>query len=335
MVHEGDFLLSNSMSFGRPYVMKTSGCIHDGWLVLTPDTKRADQDFLYHLLGSPQVFQQFDALAAGSTVRNLNIGLVERVKIPLPPLDEQKRIVEVLDAAFEGLSRARAHTETNLQNARELFELGATEIFRKFAEGYESSPLGRHAEFRNGLNFNQHSKGQEIRYVGVGDFQKNFWIPEDDLKIVQIDGDLSPSDLLQSGDILAVRSNGNRELIGRVMLAGEMKEPTSFSGFTIRIRTTDTEVMPAYVCHFLRTKAMRDLLTEGGEGANISNLNQKLLESLPVKVPEKARQRAAVLEVEKMAEAMTELQSHYRAKLADLDALRQSLLQKAFAGELT
>src|SRR5690349_13723304 len=78
VVKEGDFLLSNSMSFGRPYIMRTSGCIHDGWLVLSDYENYFDQDFLYHLLGSPQVFQQFDRLAAGSTVRNLNIDLANR-----------------------------------------------------------------------------------------------------------------------------------------------------------------------------------------------------------------------------------------------------------------
>ena len=75
LVEEGDFILSNSMSFGRPYIMKTSGCIHDGWLVLKEKEKDVlDKDFLYHLLGSPYIFQEFDRLAAGSTVRNLNIG---------------------------------------------------------------------------------------------------------------------------------------------------------------------------------------------------------------------------------------------------------------------
>jgi len=84
MVYEGDFILSNSMSFGRPYIMKTTGCIHDGWLVLRQP--KVDQDYLYHVLGSDLVFSQFDRLAAGSTVRNLNIGLVETVEIPVPPL---------------------------------------------------------------------------------------------------------------------------------------------------------------------------------------------------------------------------------------------------------
>ena len=121
VVAHGDFLLSNSMSFGRPYIMRTTGCIHDGWLVLSKYEDSFEQDFLYHLLGSPQVFGQFDRLAAGSTVRNLNIDLASRVVVPIPPVIEQRRIVAILDEAFEGIATAKANAEKNLQNARELF----------------------------------------------------------------------------------------------------------------------------------------------------------------------------------------------------------------------
>ena len=89
IVHAGDFLLSNSMSFGRPYIMRTTGCVHDGWLVLSDYALHLDQDYLYLVLGSQVTFQQFDRLAAGSTVRNLNIELASRVEIPVPPLKQQ------------------------------------------------------------------------------------------------------------------------------------------------------------------------------------------------------------------------------------------------------
>lgn len=98
LVNEGDFILSNSMSFGRPYIMKTTGAIHDGWLVLKERNKNIiDKDYLYNILSSSYVFNQFDKLAAGSTVRNLNIGLVSSVTIPLPKVPEQKNIVTKLD----------------------------------------------------------------------------------------------------------------------------------------------------------------------------------------------------------------------------------------------
>jgi restriction endonuclease S subunit len=99
MVYPGDFLLTNSMSFGRPYILKTSGCIHDGWLFLRSLNDNVDQDFFYHLLGSGVVYSEFKRRAAGAVVKNLNIDLVKSVKIPLPPKAEQKRIATILDKA--------------------------------------------------------------------------------------------------------------------------------------------------------------------------------------------------------------------------------------------
>ncbi len=95
-VHSGDFLLSNSMSFGRPYILRTDGCIHDGWLSLSFDRQALGEEFLYYLLSSPLVFNQFSDKAAGSAVKNLNKDLVSSVKIALPPYEEQKRIEETL-----------------------------------------------------------------------------------------------------------------------------------------------------------------------------------------------------------------------------------------------
>ncbi len=97
MVNEGDLLLSNSMSFGRPYIMKTSGCIHDGWLVLSDKSGLYEKEYLYHYLGSSDAYRQFDSRASGSTVRNLNIDLVRTVSVPLPSLDTQREIVEALE----------------------------------------------------------------------------------------------------------------------------------------------------------------------------------------------------------------------------------------------
>ncbi len=100
IVRDGDFLLSNSMSFGRPYIMRTTGCVHDGWLVLSGYASCLDQDYLYYVLGSPLVYQQFDSLAAGSTVRNLNIELASRVRVPVPPLARQRTISQELGILF-------------------------------------------------------------------------------------------------------------------------------------------------------------------------------------------------------------------------------------------
>ena len=94
-VKEGDFILTNSMSYGRPYIMKTSGYIHDGWFVLRLNME-IDTDYFYYLLSSPVVQLQFAALASGSVVKNISGDLVKKAVLPIPPLEHQNIIVEKL-----------------------------------------------------------------------------------------------------------------------------------------------------------------------------------------------------------------------------------------------
>lgn len=107
-VHAGDFILSNSMSFGRPYILAINGCIHDGWLTIQDYQNAYFKDFLYYLLSSENVFQQYVAMAAGSSVKNLNKEKVASLILPLPPLDEQRNIAKILsdmDSEIEALER--------------------------------------------------------------------------------------------------------------------------------------------------------------------------------------------------------------------------------------
>jgi type I restriction enzyme S subunit len=96
-IHPGDFVLSNSMSFGRPYISKIEGCIHDGWLSISDFNDSFVPDFLYHLLRSAPVQAEFARRAGAGTVQNLNADIVKSVRIPVPSMEEQERIVAILD----------------------------------------------------------------------------------------------------------------------------------------------------------------------------------------------------------------------------------------------
>ena len=97
MVHKGDFLLTNSMSFGRPYITQVDGCIHDGWLVISLIEQSYTQDFFYYLLSSGYAYSQFASRVAGAVVQNLNSEKVAISLFPLPPYKEQKRIVKKIE----------------------------------------------------------------------------------------------------------------------------------------------------------------------------------------------------------------------------------------------
>ena len=96
-VHPGDLILSNSMSFGKPYIMGIDGCIHDGWLLIRDTNSTFDLTFLCHLLGTPQMLDQYRSLAAGSTVNNLNKELVGNTVVTIPKINEQRVLGQYLE----------------------------------------------------------------------------------------------------------------------------------------------------------------------------------------------------------------------------------------------
>lgn len=108
-VNLGDIIISNSMSFGYPYIMRISGCIHDGWLVFSEFKDNVVVDYLYYVLLSGYSKAEFRKSASGSTVKNLNIDKVAKLSIPLPPVVEQERVVSRLELIKKQLCELSTH----------------------------------------------------------------------------------------------------------------------------------------------------------------------------------------------------------------------------------
>ena len=273
---------------------------------------------------------------SGMAQPKLNQTKLNSIPVPDPPPEEQKRIVSILDEAFSAIAKAKENAEKNLLAARELFESYLNRVFTQQGPGWHEKPLGELAEFKNGLNFNKNSSGQTLPVVGVGDFQDNFYVPMEELETATIDGELEANYAIQKDDILTVRSNGSKHLIGRCMLVPEVFKTTSYSGFVIRIRFDTETLKPRFLLHFMKSSRTVTELTRGGGGANINNINQRKLSALNVTYPTDTKQQ------ERFADALDEVSRHaerletiYTQKLANLDELKQSLLQKAFTGQLT
>jgi type I restriction enzyme, S subunit len=171
----------------------------------------------------------FESVAVGATAKSLRLRHFQDLPIPIPPIKEQQRIVSILDEAFAAIAKAKANAEQNLLNANELFENAAQGIITQKGIDWEEKLLGEFATFRNGINYTKGSKGEKIKIVGVKDFQDSYWVPDKDLVEVSLDGKINETDLLKEGDILAVRSNGNPQLIGRTLLAGKINEKVTHS----------------------------------------------------------------------------------------------------------
>jgi type I restriction enzyme, S subunit len=299
------------------------------------DPRELDFRFLHKFLHWTYVSGITEGMQSHSTgIRNLDGDAYKTIKISFPPVPEQRRIVGILDDAFEEITTAKANAERNLQNVRALFESYLQSVFTQRGSGWMDRSLGSIAIFRNGINYTKDSKGESIKIFGVRNFQKNFSAPLDDLDTVTIDGELSELDLLKQDDILAVRSNGNIELIGRCLLVGEVVDKISHSGFTIRIRLISNEVLPSYLCYFLKSASSRKRLTDGGTGTNIKSLNQGMLSALTVPFPGVSSQKLITERLESISKETKRLASLYEQKLAALETLKKSLLHQAFSGKL-
>jgi type I restriction enzyme S subunit len=330
IVNEGDFILSNSMSFGRPYIMKTTGCIHDGWLVLKENGKKVfETEFLYHLLSSSYVFQQFDFLAAGSTVRNLNIGLVSSVKVPLPPLPEQQRIVSIIDEAFEAIDKAIENTQKNLQNAKELFESYLESLFENGGEGWEHKTIkeltsvlgdGLHGtpkytddgeyHFINGNNLTDGiiELKENTKRVSVEEYNKYKKNLTNRTVFVSINGTL--------GNVAFY--NGEKIILGKSACYFNLKD----------------NVYKDFVKYVLSSPYFLQYAHKEATGATIKNVSLKTMREFIVPLPDLKTQQTIVQKLDALNSETKKLESKYQQKLHDLGELKKSVLNKAFAGEL-
>jgi type I restriction enzyme S subunit len=315
VVNEGDFILSNSMSFGRPYIMKTTGCIHDGWLVLKQNGKKIfDTEFLYYLLSSPYVFQQFNFLAAGSTVRNLNISLVSSVSVPLPPLPEQQRIVAILDEVFEAITQAKSNAEQNLQNSKELFESYLQGVFENKGEDWERKTLNEISENldskRVPITKNVRSEGSIPYYgaSGVVDYV---------------------SDYLFDEDLLCISEDGANLLARTYPIAFSISGKTWVNNHAhvLRFKNIDSQ---KFVELYLNSIKLDDFIS----GMAQPKLNQAMLNKIPIPYPSLETQQTIVAKLDALSAETKKLEAIYQQKINDLEELKKSVLGKAFSGQL-
>lgn len=325
----GDILMSVRAPVGAINVSTDRVCIGRGLAAIRP-SDRLSRDFLYYFLkyAEPSITG-----TEGAVFPSINKKQIEAIELPVPPLPEQQRIVGILDQAFEGIAKAKANAERNLVNAKELFANAFDDLLAQRCQDAPMASLASIADFKNGLNFNRSSKGQVIKIVGVADFKNNFWTP-DELDEVQIEGSLSEAYELRDDDILVVRSNGNKELIGRCILARGVEGKTSHSGFTIRVRPHSDSVDSEYLTHFMKSSAVRKALVASGDGANISSLNQKALSSVMVPLPPVSVQREIVNDLTVLGEKIGQMTLIMGQKSSAIDELRQSVLHQAFSGNL-
>ncbi len=282
--------------------------------------------FIFYFI--PEALQKINDKTAFSTVKHLSSKQVNEILLPKLTLSEQQSIVAYLDSAFAKIDAMKANAEKALNEAKALFQASLKEMLEP-KEGWEEKKLIDIGELKNGMNFNKNESGFMVHILGVGDFGNLYQIDNTDY-LQTISLNLKPSEeyILKNEDIVFVRSNGNKNLVGRCVLIHVGNEPCSFSGFCIRFRKLTNDVAASYLTHFLKSENARKKLV--GNGANISNLSQKVLNEFIVSYPSIKDQQTIVNTLDSIKSKVDRLQSNFDKISQECDALKQAILRQVF-----
>jgi type I restriction enzyme S subunit len=292
-----------------------------------------DVRFLYHLLHYRSDY--FPSVAVGATVKSLRRRHFEDLPVPVPPLPTQQRIVGILDEAFAGIATAKANAEKNLQNAPALFESHLQSVFTQRGKGWKQKPLAELCESSRVITYGVIKLGDEVP-TGVPCLRTSNvrWLRIDTEGMKRIAPRLSleySRTILKGGEVLV----NVRGTLGGVAVASREMAGWNVSREVAVVPIDSKRINPEFLGYLIGSGTTQQWLGGVKKGAAYVGINIEDLRLLPVSIPSMAEQREIVSHLESLHKETQHLASIYEWKLAALEALKKSLLYKAFNGELT
>jgi type I restriction enzyme S subunit len=285
--------------------------------------------FLAKYFTSNLITEEIEKLKGGAAQQNLSLGQLNNLMVPFPPLPEQQRIVSILDGAFAVIERSRNNAEQNLKNARELFESVLSSIL--YDEKWKRKELGEVCnKVEYGSSTKSKSKGR-LPVLRMGNIQNSFFTW--DSLVYSDDEDDNKQYLLKYNDVLFNRTN-SPELVGKTAIyKGEL--PAIFAGYLIRIHRKEDLLDADYLNYYLNSKMAKEYgKTVVISSVNQANINGTKLKTYPIPLPTFKEQQTIVAKLNALSSETKRLEAIYQQKIADLEELKKSVLQKAFNGEL-
>lgn len=283
-----------------------------------------DNQFLYYYLRSDVALTYIKNWGQGSVRDNLKFTQLSQIPINVYPIEEQQLIAQRLDV----LSKLISLRQRQAEKLDELVKARFVEMFGdpvRNTKHWEKASLLALGSCKNGMSFHANESGIKLRCLGVGDFKNLSYIDDvEQLPFVSLAEKPSANCFLHDGDIVFVRSNGNKALVGRCLLVYPRDTPTIYSGFCIRYRLLTEKVDPIYALHVLKAEGIRQKMS--GRGANIQNLNQKILAAIEMPIPPLPLQNAFATFVHEVDREKERIQR----SAALLETLKRSLMQQYF-----
>ncbi|MDZ7952429.1 restriction endonuclease subunit S [Nostoc sp. DedQUE09] len=338
---DGDLLYAWSASFG-PRIWKGGKVIYHYHIWKTNlNLDKVDKKYLYYWFEWDTERIKAEQ-GVGTTMIHVTKEAMENRSLYLPAISEQKRIVAILDEAFEGIDRAIANTEKNLANSRELFESYLNAIFTQ--KGNRRGDIKSQFVPLSTLLSEQPRNGWSPPAI----FQTGEGIPVLTLSAVtgfNYDGSRvkltsAPTKekahyWLKKGELLITRSN-TPELVGHVAIYDGNPQQAICCDLIMKMTLDSTKADTKFIYYYLRSLAARKYLMSNATGASATmpKINKQVVQNAPIPVFCVAEQKIIVTKLDEIASQAQRLETIYRQKLAALNELKQSILQKAFTGEL-
>ncbi len=322
LVHKGDFILSNSMSFGRPYILKVDGCIHDGWLVIHDDNEVFIKDYLYYILSSSIMYAKFSQLAVGGVVNNLNSSLVRKVAIPIPPKSTQLSIVSELDKINELIRLKKEQLKDYDNLAQSIFY----EMFGDPVEnekGWEVKKLGEVCTIERGSSprpitaYITDSK-DGINWIKIGDAQEGSKYITSTKEKIKPEG-LKKSRFVYKGDFIL----SNSMSFGKPYI---LKIDGCIHDGWLVIHDNNNVFIKIYLYYLLASSIMYAKFSKLAVGGVVNNLNSSLVRKVDVSIPPLPLQHLFAQRIEQIEHQKSEVTK----AITDLETLLASRMQHWF-----
>ena len=271
----------------------------------------------------------------------LNNETLQNYPIVAPSFDTQQRIASYLDKKCSKI-------EETIQNQQQVIEklkaykqsliteavTGKVKIQNEIPD-FKYCNLGFIAEFKNGLNYNASDFGTEVKFLGVGDFQNYLVLNHESMfSNIITDTEIEDDYYLKNGDIIFVRSNGSKELVGRAIMVDNIDFKVTYSGFCIRLRNKEPKkINSKFLLYFFRSDYFRNELQRLSQGSNISNINQDLLSHIKIPLVDIRFQESVVDFLNKKCTAIDTAIEQKQNLIEKLTEYKKSLIYECVTGK--
>jgi type I restriction enzyme S subunit len=330
---EGDIIISAVGTLGQCYLVKSEDKFYfkDASVLWFENISNVDTRYIEYAFKSDLIMKQVMHKSMGATVGTLTISRAKIIEIPIPSIQEQKQIVTILDKAFTAIDQAKANIEKNIINAKELFQSKLNDIFSQKGDGWEEKKLIEVNKFIDYRGKTPKKTDSGIKLITAKNVRMGYMRnePEEFIAVEDYD-DWMTRGIPKEGDVLFTTE---APLANVTLLNTSEKIALAQRIITL---CPDRDILSGeYLTFCLQSKVIQDKILEKGTGATVTGIKSKLLKEIMIPIPSIKMQADIVKVMHQMRNDTDKIINIQINKLSSTQELKKSILQKAFAGELT